>query len=385
MSVLTILGVALLGLSLFETKMVAREGKKMQAYYLARSGAEATAAWMLDPGNPGVSIINSDRSAIDITGAPNPSVNPPEFGAGAFGVKVYRNTPYDINSIIIESTASVDGIPSKAVLRLNESPVFDLSSLFPYAIYSSTDIRLTGASATIEGDLEARGTIDLNHNLNTGNLTENSAIIYPEPAFPKDTDLVVASDYNPFIRSDNSPYIVSPPAGKTGYRFGYINVQNNGVLVFKTPTGGYLDVVIDRMDMGGKLEIWGTGQLRLFVRNGTADPDVDFSGKIITKDASGTVDMKETGGHYLAKLFLISMAANSSIRLPGTNSFAGFINGPNAKVDLNGTPDFFGAIIGGVVGTNGNVAVTYDSEGASDMDPSSLPVIRFTRGFWMAD
>jgi hypothetical protein len=51
MVVMTILGMAILNISLSETKQASNEDKKMQAHYLARSGAEATLSAWENPAN----------------------------------------------------------------------------------------------------------------------------------------------------------------------------------------------------------------------------------------------------------------------------------------------------------------------------------------------
>jgi type II secretory pathway component PulK len=88
MGVLTVLGAALLHYSLTDNLQVINDEKRMQAHYLARSGAEAVADY----------IMKNPDGVDELLGKKTESV---ELGEGTFQVEV---TKRDNGELLIEST-----------------------------------------------------------------------------------------------------------------------------------------------------------------------------------------------------------------------------------------------------------------------------------------
>lgn len=144
--ILTILGTVLWHYSVRDLIFAEKNLKRMQAYYIARSGADAVAQYIVD--NPdGIdmkeyvdALVNSPKSyPTSISGDPK----------GYFEIEVTRDSGKGI--IIIQSVGTVDEISQKVSLTLyelvtGEEPLFDM------AVFSNTAIELKG-SARIEGDV----------------------------------------------------------------------------------------------------------------------------------------------------------------------------------------------------------------------------------------
>ena len=129
MIVLSLLGAALMQYSTTDTIQVAGDVKRMQAHYLARSGADATAAWMVVPANNGDTLINKQTSSTA------------SLGVGTVGtiskVKVYPD-PQNSNIIIIESIGSVDDVQETVYLTLTVTISDEGLSIYNREFWKST-------------------------------------------------------------------------------------------------------------------------------------------------------------------------------------------------------------------------------------------------------
>lgn len=102
--ILGILGTTLLFLNSTEAQQIIREEKRAQAYYIAKSGAEAMAEY----------IINYPEEVDNLT--TEVSSIPTNLGKGEFTVKLTKND----EEIVIESIGRVDTIKNKVSLTLRE-------------------------------------------------------------------------------------------------------------------------------------------------------------------------------------------------------------------------------------------------------------------------
>lgn len=109
MGVLTVLGAALLQYSLTDNLQVINDEKRMQAHYLARSGAEVVADY----------IMKNPEDADELFGK---ETEPVELGEGTFKVKVTEKNP---GGLLIESVGKVDGFERKVKLILKPCSPFD--------------------------------------------------------------------------------------------------------------------------------------------------------------------------------------------------------------------------------------------------------------------
>lgn len=100
LAVFSILGVTLLTISLTENKQAIYQEKKVQAYYIARSGAEAVGSYIIN--HPKENLIDQNSE-------------PTTLGRGSFQIKVPRG---EDRAIIIKSTGRVDSVIQVVTLRI---------------------------------------------------------------------------------------------------------------------------------------------------------------------------------------------------------------------------------------------------------------------------
>ncbi|OPL10615.1 MAG: hypothetical protein AVO34_10505 [Firmicutes bacterium ML8_F2] len=106
--VVTALGFALWSYSTSEVRFTEKDADKMQAHYLARSGAEIVANYM---------IKNSTGTLVSaITPGSSHLSEPTALGDGSFVVSVSMNA--DGDEVTIESTGTVNGVDDKVVLTM---------------------------------------------------------------------------------------------------------------------------------------------------------------------------------------------------------------------------------------------------------------------------
>lgn len=121
MVVLMILGTILLFLSVTEARQVAREEKNMQAYYIARSGADAIAKHIINNKDEATNLINAPESnPVYLVNGEFESdyiENPADDIVGSFVVDITQED----KKIIITSTATVDGFNKIVSLTLNKT------------------------------------------------------------------------------------------------------------------------------------------------------------------------------------------------------------------------------------------------------------------------
>ena len=166
MAVMIILGTALINISLSNNKQVIYQQKSNQAYYMARSGADAIASYIIKNPNEVKSIINKTSSS-PATGT---------IGTNSFRVQVINGA--STGNVLIKSTGIVSGAPSvNASLTL-----IQITSKFSNAIVVSSDAPDLNGS-TINGniitnalassmDISKKGTVN-------GRITYNATISLP--------------------------------------------------------------------------------------------------------------------------------------------------------------------------------------------------------------
>mgnify|MGYP006280030863 CR=1 FL=1 len=135
MVVLFALGSVLLNVVLGEFKKVETEKRRLQAYYVARSGAELVAD----------SIIKDKIDAGNVVDTTTDLVN---LGEGSFQAEVTK----DGTNLLIESEGTVGDYTRKVALKLTSNA----GSLFEDAIFAANNITIEG-TAEIDGDISLKG------------------------------------------------------------------------------------------------------------------------------------------------------------------------------------------------------------------------------------
>ncbi len=314
MLVVSLLGTSLWQYSMNDTKQVTRQDNKMKAYYVARSGAEATAMWMKK---------NNAGGLVGKTSAGN------AFGDGTYSVEVKDAG----DMVIVEAVGTVGGVSEKVALALKKvSPFAPGAYMFDNAIFAEDLVVLSG-NVTIEGDVESGGTVTINGNAVDiiGYYYENSIVSYPMAIFP---ELVNASPVD-FIKTSGQPNIYP-----VDVNLRYNKIEASRDISFNT-YGGIVEVRADIFETrNADIHIIGDGKVYLYV-----DTTFDLKGSV----------------HGLPHQFVVIMGPESNVSLPiGNSVFNGYVYGPNANVSFSGTQNFFGAIIAKTAYTNGNTGIFYN-------------------------
>ena len=329
--VISLLGTALWQYGINSTIQVQKEVEKKQADYIARSGAEAVATYIIDSAD-----TLSIRSYID--SVEGKLSEPVTLGNGSFQIKTSRNN----SKITVESIGTVSDMKSTYSIILNE----DINNGFPPLIFSNvmfsdSEITLNG-NVTVVGSIECTGSVTVNGNSDPQYI-ENSTKNYPQVIYPDNTsstELIINNNETQTISSDAN--------------YANIRVKNGGTLSFEMP-GHDMTVIIDTLDVDGSLTISGTGRLYLYTKNFTGGGEVNVD---TTSISSFLVLMPPTGTYDVTR-------------------FKGLLYGPGADVTLNGGPTFTGAMIVGEIHNMGNPQIAYSTD-AQSISPDDFDGVELT-------
>lgn len=340
---LTLLGVAVWQYSVTDTIQVVRDEKRMQAHYLARSGADAVAEF----------LINNPSQAANVI-AKTDDVNMAEGSLGAnknFRVNVTGDPGGGIT--IVAEGISVDVTET---LRLDLSRL-SASDIFDNAIFTYSDLDVTSMK-TVTGPLESAGNVDAPANYGW-KVTKNSKKVYPPPVFPQSLPtgpggpgLSIGNHETRTIEGD--------------WWYSSISMQPNGKLIFNN-NGGVQKVVVDSFNIKNDVEVVGGGRLELYI---THSADIQTPLKINSGDPN--------------KLFIF-LENNCDFKIKTPNFANGFIYGPGAQVGIQANSTVKGAIIAQSVtkaenSTPSNGSVEYHP---ADTEIGVIPaVVSYRRGPW---
>ena len=347
MGVLTILGAVFQFFSLTEHQQVVNDEKRMQAYYLARSGAEAVADY----------IIKNPDDVDELLGEES---DPVDLGEGSFKVKVTEINPEKPDEgLLIESTGNVDGFERTVKLQLLPYGSYGLGD---FAVFCNSGLSV-GNNINITGDVgtnaEGEGSINLGNNIKidgdvlvgpggdpdevvkTGNNVNikskgqlTSKVSYAIPDFP---DFPTLNSKKQIKLKNNETCRISEDGD-----YGSIEMENNNMLVIDV--GDYVrEVLVDKLTAGNNvtIKLEGKGCLKLYVNSLF---DVGNSCRI---NENGRIDA-----------LTVYMSDYSSISLDNNGVFNGtiFSNNKNTGICLNNMT------INGHIISAGENNVSYDGK-----------------------
>jgi Tfp pilus assembly protein PilX len=351
-AVMMILGTALLQKSVAETKQVAYDKKKMQAYYLAKSGVEASAAWMMNSSNNSSALIGKTSTSTSLGNGTE----------GTFTVEVIDKSSTEI---LIRGTGTVDGVSAKAGLILNKNMAPGGTSVFTNTLYAVSTIVLQG-NTTVNGNVASGGIIDTNGRALTvtGTVTENTPMNVLSPVFPADPSTASNLDVG---NSDVNLNIATAPNKMMVYK--KLEMNNTGTLTIQTGSivGEIVNLVVDELDLKGVVKVQGSGKVYLYVKtfaNFGCDTNYNYP------DASNPAQM------------LINLGDGCGAQLDANKHINAAIYGPRASVTISGNNGFNGAIIANTISCSGTPFISYGA-GVSSITFDMLPVLRITRGRWV--
>ena len=320
MVVLLLMGTALWQYSMADTIQVARDENRMKAYYLARSGAATTGAYIIKNPSEADNLIYQQSQS-----------QPTSLGDGTFRVNVYGTTDH----VVIEGIGEVAGIEQKAVLNLKKVSVLE------QYVLAGNGINLGGAVSVVGDMLLPAAMAGLHHW--SGNVSHDGDIVYedldfPEVVFP---DLPAGSPYHISLGANNRTGTLVP-----GHRYGNVYLGPHSLLTMKlgnNPNTIYpvrMDI-LDLANHNARLTLEGDGIAYLYLR--------EFKGRgsgFFIEGNASVVLFLEPGGAF---------------DLHGTPSFMGMVYGPSATVNLGGGSTFKGSIVANEITSTGNVSIEYIS------------------------
>ena len=353
MLIMIILGTTILSISVTENKQAIREKNRIEAYYLARSGVEATAAWITDP----------DRKAEEIDKIINNKSHYNDFGNGKFNVEIIEDSESE-DLIIISANAIVNNVSSQSRLVINKKSISEESLKFQYTIYAGSNLTVKG-NTKITGEVAYGEQKNLTNNvsINVGDKpTEIDYPILPVPKADKDINLGEEIVFDENVKSIKIK-------GKNDEED--ISIKKN--LEINTGKGeGEVNLIVDgNFDFGknhhDELTIKGKRKLNIYV-NG----DVNIDGNI------------NPGSSRQNLLFILSGTGNFNLSNNNNHSeFNAFIYAPEATFITGGNSNMKGAIIAKNVemtGTPFAKGYNFDSENGNIAIPFSEV---YSRGEWL--
>ncbi len=299
MLVLSLLGTAVWQYSVTDNIQVAREEKRMQAYYLARSGADAVAEYLTK--NP-----SQVASIIARTGKNNMAAG--SLGSGRdFQVNVSGDI---VNGIIVTGVGTSGDVSRTVHLNLTS---LKASEVFENVIYTFGDLDISQLK-TIVGDVASAGNIIKGSNYSY-TATPFHEANYPSPIIPEGLpsagSISVGNKQTVTIASD---------AWYSG-----ITMSPNGTLVFDVQDR-VMQVVVHDMETKGNVvvQVSGKGRLELYITNkaefhtpmvvNSGDPNSVFiflkDGTYLNMQANGTTNAYIYGPNAIVAI----QSAHSTVR-----------------------------------------------------------------------
>ncbi|AJA47562.1 hypothetical protein CPAST_c14870 [Clostridium pasteurianum DSM 525 = ATCC 6013] len=358
-----------------ETKTSVNQQKKIQAYYIARGGAEAAAEWIKQQSNLSFPIESNNNS----------------FENGSFDIDIHKDE-IDSNKIIIKSTGKVNNginsdITDTATMLLNAhidngNDISDITAavwgINSVSIASSTIVGDVGTSSninpiTLNWDFNINGTIrsyipiinNTNKSVNVSNLTSTynfptpNFSLYPYPeinTLNKKADITTNwENTNPEIYNneyyDNitvtSPYnlkINAPSGTNTIIRIKNLNVNWGNLLINGS---GDVSLFVDNItNLNGLINNSGLSkQLKLYCYNRNLPLRINQNSSINASLYIGNSPI-DIAGSVTINGDIISTTSDN-INLYGNANIYGILYAPNATITLYGSGKVKnGAIIG---------------------------------------
>ncbi len=321
MVVLMILGKTALVLGNSERTFSTDSEKKMQAEYIARSGADITAQYFLADSNSTISgVISGD------------------LGKGAFQAAFEKP---DAATILISSEGEVDQVKRTVSLKMTKRTYYDVFTGIRQTGEDQDEFDLTQMEiyhdaddmVNLEADVPSAEDILL-----SGAAESDDNIVRRVNNTPAEP--VVVPDYSSFTHLKK----VSYSGGKatlsdSAYYIEDLSKGNKQYLTFDTgDEDGEMTVVVDSLDFGGSkgdVSITGGGVVHLYIRNSGIDSIID-----------NPVYVNAGGGGTL----FIYLEAGATLGFQSNADVTAYIYGPDATLEIQSDQTIIrGSMIGEII------------------------------------
>ncbi len=389
MVVVTLLGIVLLNLGVFETRMSVREQKKMEAYYLAKTGVKTTAEYLMDPAHAG--------SVQDYIDAGTSSSNPVSLGNGTFEVTVSNYPPMadKIERIRIESTGTVPY--QSGTVERTESLLIEKIFLFSKAVFASGNLH-NATNSRIDGEVEVGGTID---NPGTPYITEQPPIEhstrrYPDPVMPNTLAFEDAfgSDETEFPGTYPTDEHM-PPNGTLDVNTDLTIYDNDNAVYAAGNQYGNRHYSTMSINSAKKLTFDISKDMRIYVDSFTANnAKIEVKSSTTSQGAlfvyvrdyfsfHGDITSPPETFYLISDMDSTADSSKKIVMQTGTQTFNGYIYAPKANLEYK-SGSYTGALICGEGTLSSGGTVSYVGTGISKMLPEALGLDSFgyKMGLW---
>lgn len=310
MAILSVLGTALLGVSINENRFAIKEHDYQQAYYIARAGAEATAEYL----NKHYLSPTELEAYLNGSTTTNPATS---FGGGSFRVSLMNASNSD--NLIVQSTGIYKGIERNVSVSLLERELFDTSIIVKDKLY------INNGNNEIYGDI---GHINpYTDSIIFGNNVDDDTIngdvfqvygVFPEVIVPYKETPTPGAIWTGTINENNKA--TDPFYDKN---LGTLDLGNSNFNIIMNNDGindeeDAMELVFDALinQSNSLVTISGNGLLLIYIND-----LADFKGEFVLKDTAkvvlmvngnGTVTLKT--GSTLSNLYIYAPDANVAIK-----------------------------------------------------------------------
>lgn len=339
--ILSILGVAFLTLSIANAKTLAAQDSSRQAYYLARSGADAVSNYIrLNPQN--------DTELIGREGAEND-----DFPNGTYKVEVIGSA----GNLEVKGTGNVNGTTrtSTAVMRRMR-----WEDIIDKALFSTEDLNIEGMNVT--GDVQSAGDIAWRE---TGN-----------HAFSGDADRISPKTFSVSLPSTTSSAIILlgditltghdtktitssaiTSSAITTYQINNISIEQQSQLTVKA-NNCEINLIINQLSINNifSIEVIGNGKVNIYI-----------TGLMVIKTSGYINNTQPSYLHiYLMNYTKFIMQANITLN--------GYIIGPFADVEIQSSNSIIrGAVVAETITKNGSGGPNGDVIYIPERAPLEIP------------
>jgi type II secretory pathway pseudopilin PulG len=322
MAVLSILGLSLITLAVSNTKVIAYQNKTKQAYYLARSGADSVATYLI--ANPKDDVMLLSKTSEDNL----------HFTNGTFKVSVIS---LDANTMRITGKGNVSGTEKSTSAVISRQTV---GELLDKAIYTNSDLDITGM--VVEGDIQSGGNINYKTNGHGAYDTANYSAVSNTPKY---IDTVLPPSGTTPLYTPQDLVVSGNVQISSSCKLNSIEINQNKTLEIKADDK-VVDIVVNNLTAKGNITITatGTGRVNLFVVNKF---EVQTKGHINNNDPKNLYIYMQEGSVFhmqagiVVKAYIIAPDADAVIQSEKSTIYGALIankltkngvNGPNGSV-----------------------------------------------------
>ena len=330
MVVLSILGLALLSISSASAKMIAYQNKSKQAYYLAKSGADAIATYLINNSKDDTLLLAlkiSDYSSIDTS-------------SKKLNVKVENGSSNQLRITGIGNVADIEKSTTVIIRRLT------VGELLNKAIYTNATIDITGM--LVEGDIQSGGDISIKK---AGNRKYDLSLYKPLDNVPIFMDMVTPPTSDTPLYFPQKLTVDTTQRIFNSCKLEEILINNGGTL--EIVANNNIDIVVDRVIGKGNITIEGEGRVNLYV--------ID----LFDIQTNGNINNNDPNALY------IYMQENSTFNLQAGIEVYAYIIAPDAKAVIQSDKSsIYGSLIADELVGNGGAVYFVKPSNTSEIDES---------------